>query len=67
MIGHGAAQMFLSSIKTDRHIFFYSTTITVGNGKGSLFWEIRWLQGVAPKDLAPNLYNQAKLNIELSV
>lgn len=24
------------------------------------FWEARWLNGVAPKDLAPNLYKQAR-------
>jgi hypothetical protein len=32
----------------------------VGNGKNTPFWESMWLEGQAPKDLAPNLYNIAK-------
>lgn len=44
----------------DRELFFCSTNITVGNGKKTPFWEARWLNGTSPKDLAPNLYLQAK-------
>jgi hypothetical protein len=33
--------------------------ITVGNGMDTLFWEARWLNGAAPKEVAPNLYRQA--------
>jgi hypothetical protein len=44
---------------TDRALFFASTVITVGNGKNTPFWEARWLNGVSPRELAPNLYNQA--------
>jgi hypothetical protein len=45
---------------TDRQLFFASTVIQVRNGKSTPFWEARWLQGAAPKDLAPNLYKIAK-------
>jgi hypothetical protein len=39
----------------DRALFFTSTVITIGDGKSTLFWKARWLNGVAPKELAPNL------------
>jgi hypothetical protein len=45
--------------KTDKALFFASTVINVGNGKNTPFWEGRWLNGVSPKELAPNLYKQA--------
>jgi hypothetical protein len=32
----------------------------VGNGNNSPFWEACWLEGAAPKDLAPNLYRRAR-------
>jgi hypothetical protein len=32
----------------------------VGNGKTTPFWESRWLQGAAPKDLAPSLFEIAR-------
>jgi hypothetical protein len=41
---------------TDSQLFFSSTTIQIGNGANTSFWEAIWLQGAAPKDLAPNLY-----------
>lgn len=44
----------------DRELFFCSTTIVIGNGKKTPFWEARWLDGTSPRDLAPNLYMQAK-------
>jgi hypothetical protein len=44
----------------DRHLFFYLTYMQVGNGKSTPFWELRWLDGRAPKDLAPHLYDIAK-------
>jgi hypothetical protein len=46
--------------KLDRHLFFCSTYITIGNGKSTPLWKARWLQGAAPKDVAPNLYSLAK-------
>jgi hypothetical protein len=41
--------------------FFASTVIVIGDGKNTPFWESRWLSGASPKELAPNLYNQARL------
>lgn len=46
--------------KTDRDLFFASTFFTIGNGKDTPFWEAKWLNGVAPKTLAPNLYKKAR-------
>jgi hypothetical protein len=46
--------------KTDQALFFASTVISVGDGKSTPFWESRWLEGVSPKELAPNLYKQAR-------
>jgi hypothetical protein len=43
----------------DRAFFFVSTLISVGNGKNTPFWEARWLNGMAPKELALNLFLQA--------
>jgi hypothetical protein len=40
--------------------------MTVGNGKTTPFWESRWLQGAAPNDLAPSLYEIARLKKYLS-
>jgi hypothetical protein len=34
--------------------------ITIGDGKSTPFWEACWLNGVAPKELAPNLYDQTR-------
>jgi hypothetical protein len=49
----------------DRQLFFSSTTMQVGNGKATPFWESRWLEGRAPKDLAPHLYAIAKFKKRL--
>jgi hypothetical protein len=49
----------------DRQLFFASTEIQVGDGKGTPFWEARWLHGAAPKDLAPNLYKIARFKSRL--
>jgi hypothetical protein len=34
--------------------------ITVGDDHNTPFWEARWLNGVAPKALVPNLYKQVQ-------
>jgi hypothetical protein len=44
----------------DRQFFFSSTIIHIGDGKNTPFWEAKWLQGAANKDLAPNLFKIAK-------
>lgn len=42
---------------TDKHLFRAST---VGNGQRARFWDSPWLEGQAPRDLAPNLYHLAR-------
>jgi hypothetical protein len=49
----------------DRHLFFCSTVVTIENGKDSPFWEARWLHGIAPKELAPNLHKVARYKSRL--
>jgi hypothetical protein len=46
--------------KMDRGLFFPSTVIRVSDRRNTLFWESCWMNGVSPKELAPNLYNQAR-------
>jgi len=45
--------------EVDRQLFRASTIVTVGNGKTAKFWEASWLQGKAPRDIAPRLYKLA--------
>jgi hypothetical protein len=55
----------------DRQLFFSSTLISIGDGKNTPFWEAKCLDGIAPKDLAPTLFQKKTrfkkrtLNIEL--
>jgi hypothetical protein len=44
----------------DRKLFFCSTKMIIGNGKTTPFCESGWLQGVAPKDLVPSLFEIAR-------
>jgi hypothetical protein len=41
--------------KVDRQLFFSSTTVQIGDDKNTPFWETRWINGISPKELAPNL------------
>jgi hypothetical protein len=34
--------------------------VTIGNGKNTPFWEVRWLHGIVPKEIAPNLHKVAR-------
>jgi hypothetical protein len=43
----------------DRLLFNASTTITIGDGAKVRFWHTNWLEGEAPKYLAPNLFQLA--------
>jgi hypothetical protein len=36
------------------------TIMQVGDDRDTPFWEIRWIQGAAPKELAPNLFKLAR-------
>ena len=40
----------------DRLLFNASTTITIGNGNKAHFWHHNWLDGEAPRYLAPHLF-----------
>jgi mannosylglycoprotein endo-beta-mannosidase len=40
----------------ERELFKLCTTITIGNGERTRFWKDRWLQGQAPKDIAPECF-----------
>jgi hypothetical protein len=42
--------------ETDRLLFNASTVIHVGNGNKTRFWHHSWLDGEAPKNLAPHLF-----------
>jgi hypothetical protein len=36
--------------------FYAATTIALGNGRKTPFWEAPWLDGRIPKDIAPKIY-----------
>jgi hypothetical protein len=38
-------------------VFYYSTTVTVGDGAKTLFWKDRWINGQSIAELAPSLIN----------
>jgi hypothetical protein len=40
----------------DKQLFRVSTTVKVGDGKKAHFWESSWLNGQAPRDIAPTIY-----------
>jgi hypothetical protein len=40
-------------------LFRACTTIKVGDGKNTKFWDDRWLQGFIPKEVAPELHRLA--------
>ena len=42
--------------EADMSFFYASTTISVGNGAKTPFWESPWLQGAKPKDVAPLIF-----------
>jgi hypothetical protein len=42
--------------KADRLLFKASTVITIGDGAKARFWHDNWLDGEAPKNLAPHLF-----------
>ena len=43
----------------DLNFFYASTTIKVGNGAKTPFWESPWLLGRKPKDIAPLIYESS--------
>jgi hypothetical protein len=46
--------------KADVDLFNASTIVTIGDGKMTDFWRSSWIQGQAPKNIAPTLFMKAK-------
>ena len=46
--------------EVDRFFFNTSTTVSIGNGKKTKFWHHSWLDGEAPRNLAPHLFDLVK-------
>lgn len=42
--------------ENDKQLFRDSTLVMVGDGKTASFWESPWLDGKAPRDIAPHLF-----------
>ncbi|KAE8799468.1 Serine carboxypeptidase-like 18 [Hordeum vulgare] len=42
--------------KEDHDFFYASTTIVMGNGAKTLFWDSPWLLGRKPKEIAPHIF-----------
>lgn len=43
----------------DRDLFNASTIIKVGKGNKTSFWHSNWINGCAPKNIAPSLFIKA--------
>uniref|UniRef100_A0A453NMC6 Reverse transcriptase zinc-binding domain-containing protein n=1 Tax=Aegilops tauschii subsp. strangulata TaxID=200361 RepID=A0A453NMC6_AEGTS len=42
--------------KEERALFFASTTMVLGDGRTTLFWDDRWINGQSVREIAPMLY-----------
>ncbi|WVZ97032.1 hypothetical protein U9M48_042597 [Paspalum notatum var. saurae] len=42
--------------RTDRLFFCASTRVSIGDGRKAKFWHDSWLDGMAPRNLAPHLF-----------
>jgi hypothetical protein len=42
--------------QVDRLLFSASTTVTIGDGNTAMFWHDSWLDGMAPRNIAPHLF-----------
>ena len=42
--------------EVDRQLFTACTTVQIGNNNKAQFWESSWIEGRAPRDIAPLLY-----------
>jgi mannosylglycoprotein endo-beta-mannosidase len=40
----------------DKQLFKISTAVTIGDGRTARFWESAWINGQAPRDIAPSIY-----------
>ena len=54
------ASMDLPCKPADRLLFNPSTIVTLRDGKKAQFWHHSWLDGEAPKNLAPHLFELVK-------
>jgi mannosylglycoprotein endo-beta-mannosidase len=45
--------------EVDHQLFRASTVVTLGNGTQERFWNSSWLEVMAPRDMAPNLFKLA--------
>jgi hypothetical protein len=45
---------------TDRDLFNASAIVTAGKGDNASFWHSNWVNGQAPKYIAPGLFQKAK-------
>jgi hypothetical protein len=45
---------------TDKDLFNASTIVTVGRGDKATFWHSSWINGQAPKYIAPTLFRKTK-------
>jgi hypothetical protein len=52
--------MQLPCDKTDVDLFNASTIVNIGNGKMADFWGSNWIEGRAPRTIAPSLYKKAR-------
>jgi hypothetical protein len=46
--------------EVDMDLFYVSTTMTIGNGEISPFWDSPWLNGKKLKNIAPLIYEASK-------
>lgn len=49
-------EMDLPCNTKDMQLFQACTQITIGNGQKIFFWKDNWLEGMCPKEIAPNLF-----------
>ena len=54
--GYGKNGCELPCKPSDRLLFNASTIVTIGNGAKAQFWHNSWLDGEAPRNLAPHLF-----------
>jgi hypothetical protein len=53
------SKLELEKNETEAALFRACTTIAVGNGTCTKFWNDKWLQGQIPKEIAPNIFKLA--------
>jgi hypothetical protein len=54
------AALQLPCDKADVDLFNASTIATISDGKMADFWRSSWIQGQAPRNIAPTLFMKAK-------